>query len=340
MEKKEPGWKAGYEAKKEQMKAWLQEFSKYQQDPQQIMEFLEFGSRFYHYSLRNTQLIYQQNPNATFVQSYSAWKQMGVSVKGQKGIRVYVPKYVTYLMIDQQEAVQLKLATAEQRAAYQRGEIQWKQILTYGIGNVFDISQTNFPKEQYPALFQMGRNSEEHGRWIEVLTAFAEEELYCRVTDQDMESISLRGFYRYKEDSKEIVLNHLLNDTEKLSTLSHEIRHGVTYQEEMDRAEAELRADMISMMLQWNMGIEVTESRKRHFQVHYQIVWKGFGDHAEEKMDHLLEQVFQTYKRINEKLELYQSMSQKADRKEQKYGREYKKKCGSCTVSFIRLRRL
>lgn len=50
MEKKEPGWKAGYEAKKEQMKAWLQEFSKYQQDPQQIMEFLEFGSRFYHYS--------------------------------------------------------------------------------------------------------------------------------------------------------------------------------------------------------------------------------------------------------------------------------------------------
>ena len=96
----------------------------------------------------------------------------------------------------------------------------------------------------------------------------------------------------------------------------------------MDRAEAELRADMISMMLQWNMGIEVTESRKRHFQVHYQIVWKGFGDHAEEKMDHLLEQVFQTYKQINEKLELYQSMSQKADRKEQKYGREYKKNAG------------
>ena len=76
------------------MKAWLQEFAKYQQDPQQIMEFLEFGSRFYHYSLRNTQLIYQQNPNATFVQSYSAWKQMGVSVKGPKGKKVYFPKYV------------------------------------------------------------------------------------------------------------------------------------------------------------------------------------------------------------------------------------------------------
>ena len=85
---------------------------------------------------------------------------------------------------------------------------------------------------------------------------------------------------------------------------------------------------MISMMLQWNMGIEVTESRKRHFQAHYQIVWKGFGDHVEERMDHLLEQVFQAYKQINEKLEVYQSMSQKADRKEQKYGREYQKNAG------------
>src|SRR5699024_4375037 len=143
-----------------------------------------------------------------------------------------------------------------------------------------------------------------------------------------MESISLRGFYRYKEENKEIVLNYLLNDTEKLSTLSHEIGHAVTYQEEMDRAEAELQADMISMMLQWNMEIEVTESRKRHFQTHYQIVWDGFGDHAEEKMYHLLEQVFQTYKQINEKLELYQSMSLKADRKEQKYERKYPKNAG------------
>ena len=45
-------------------------------------------------------------------------------------------------------------------------------------------------------------------------------------------------------------------------------------------------------------------------------------------MDHLLEQVFQAYKQINEKLEVYQSMSQKADRKEQKYGREYQKNAG------------
>ena len=121
MEKKEPGWKAGMKPRGTD-ESVVQEFSKYQQDPQQIMEFLEFGSRFYHYSLRNTQLIYQQNPNATFVQSYSAWKQMGVSVKGQKGIRVYVPKYVTYLMIDQQEAVQLKLATADKEQLINEGK--------------------------------------------------------------------------------------------------------------------------------------------------------------------------------------------------------------------------
>lgn len=318
----------GYEANKEQMKAWLQEFSDYQQDPKQIMEFLEFGSRFYHYSLRNTQLIYQQNPNVTFVQSYDAWKQMGASVKGQKGIKVYVPKYVTYLMLDKEKPVQLKYATAMQRAAYKKGEIPSKKILTYGIGNVFDISQTDFPKEKYPVLFHMGRNSVEHHQWIEILKSFVEEELHCRVGVEDLESISLRGFYRCGEAEKEIVLNHLLNDTEKLSTLTHEIGHAVTFQYEIERAEAELRADMISMMLQWSMGIEVTDSRKRHFQEHYQTVWKGFLQSASEKMDHLLDQVFETYKQINEKLDLYQKINQKAARKEQIYGRECKKSEG------------
>ena len=46
MEKKEPGWKAGYEAKKEQMKAWLQEFSKYQQDHSRLWNFLSLEVGF------------------------------------------------------------------------------------------------------------------------------------------------------------------------------------------------------------------------------------------------------------------------------------------------------
>lgn len=320
--KREPEWKEGYEFNKEQMKTWLREFWDFQQDPQQIMGFLEFGSRFYHYSLRNTQLIYQQNPNVTFVQSYDAWKQMGASVKGQKGIKVYIPKYVTYLILNKKK-VQLKYASSEHRAAYKKGEIPSKKILTYGIGNVYDISQTDFPKEKYPTLFDMGKKSIEHRHWIWVLKAFAEEELHCRVTDQDVESISLRGFYRYGERGKEIVLNHLLNDTEKLSTLSHEIGHAVTFLKEMESAEAELRADMISMMLQWNMGIEVTDSRKKHFQEHYRKVWNKFGENASNKMDQLLDQVFQTYKHMNEKLKLYQSMSKKMERKVSVYGKEY-----------------
>ncbi|MFR7444372.1 MAG: ImmA/IrrE family metallo-endopeptidase [Sellimonas intestinalis] len=184
-------------------------------------------------------------------------------------------------------------------------------------------SQTDFPKEKYPTLFDMGEKSIEHRHWIWVLKAFAEEELHCRVTDQDVESISLRGFYRYGERGKEIVLNHLLNDTEKLSTLSHEIGHAVTFLKEMESAEAELRADMISMMLQWNMGIEVTDSRKKHFQEHYRKVWNKFGENASNKMDQLLDQVFQTYKHMNEKLKLYQSMSKKMERKVSVYGKEY-----------------
>ncbi|MEG1943439.1 MAG: ArdC-like ssDNA-binding domain-containing protein, partial [Angelakisella sp.] len=43
-------------------------------------DYLTAMSKFYHYSSRNTLLIYMQNPNASHVASFSAWKTMGRSV--------------------------------------------------------------------------------------------------------------------------------------------------------------------------------------------------------------------------------------------------------------------
>ena len=42
-------------------------------------------------------------------------------------------------------------------------------------------------------------------------------------------------------------------------------------------------------------------------------------------MDQLLDQVFQTYKHMNEKLKLYQSMSKKMERKVSVYGKNTKR---------------
>lgn len=56
------------------------------------LQFLGFQSRFYSYSVGNTMLIYQQNPQTSFVKGYRAWNDLGRYVKkGSKGIAILAP---------------------------------------------------------------------------------------------------------------------------------------------------------------------------------------------------------------------------------------------------------
>ena len=62
-------------------------------DSDKYAAYLRTMSRFYKYSTRNTLLIHLQNPNATHVASYGAWKNnFNRQVKkGEHGIRIYAP---------------------------------------------------------------------------------------------------------------------------------------------------------------------------------------------------------------------------------------------------------
>lgn len=316
MKKDEPAWKIAYENSKEEMKNWMERFAEsYEKNPEELLELLRFGSQFYQYSVKNTTLIFLQNPNTTYVQSFAAWKEIGVKIrKGQKGLKVYVPKQVTYLCTD--PPVQLKDATKEQKAAYKEGMIPGKKVLHFGIGNVFDISQTDFPKEQYPKMFNMGEESKTHQEWFQIMKEFVEQELDCVVSRQDVQSIALRGLYN--TISQEITLNHLLNDTEKLSTLTHEVGHRITVKTGMTESEAELAADMVSMMMTYRFDLEPTESRKRHFVEHYRRVDPG-------RIESVLDQVFETYRIAREKLQVYEeTQKDQKVRKEQDYERTVK----------------
>ena len=101
-------------------------------------------------------LIHSQNPGATFVQSYKAWKDMGYPVRRQgKSMTISVPVKTTYLKIDD-EYVKLSKATKEQVEDYKAGKLEAIQKLRFSRGLTFDISQTTFPPEKYPQLYSMG----------------------------------------------------------------------------------------------------------------------------------------------------------------------------------------
>lgn len=278
-------WQAqAREQKKAAFEQIRQVAENYQSDPVQMVEYLQFATQFYQYSEKNISLIYGQNPYATFVQSFQGWKDMGESVvRGAKGLKVFVPSTTTYIKIESgEEAKWLKLseATAEQKKLYKEGKLESRSNMTFKLGNVFDISQTTFPKERYPEIFSMGEGSDRHKEITEGLIRFSENVLNCPVTTEAIDSIALFGYY--VPSQHRIALNERMEDTMRLSTMSHELGHAMIHHDPLrsSTAQKEFEGDAISIMLQKKYGIELTEERKSHLAKHYEV----FRQECEEKV--------------------------------------------------------
>lgn len=160
-ENKKAEWKEQAKENQNQARELILSVSKsYTENPEKMAEVLEFASRFYQYSLHNMQLIYAQNNHAAFVQSFDAWKKMDAHVKkGENGMKIWVPVKLTILILSDGQTVPLSEASEEQKKGYYNGYIEGKKVLRFKIGTVFDIAQTDFPKERYPELYSMGYSS-------------------------------------------------------------------------------------------------------------------------------------------------------------------------------------
>lgn len=301
-------WKQAAMEQQAKMKEMIQTLAEsYQENPENIAELLQFGSKFYRYSVRNTMLIYRQNPHATYVQSYKAWKEMGYFPKeGVHGMKVFVPVKTTWLEPEEGKRVQLKYASKEDRIRYQAGEIPGTVRTSYEIGTVFDISQTTYPPELYPRLYAVGYPSELHRDVEKGLIAYAEERLACPVQVEDLSSISLRGAF-YPMENK-IRLNERLKDSQRLSTLAHELGHAMQHRE-MTKSEAqmELEADALGIMMEQYLGFEPTEARKRHLAECYRSYQEEYRKHPGERESFgtVMEQVFQKFRQELPKIEQY-----------------------------------
>lgn len=290
----------------------------YVEKPENLTELLEFSSKFYTYSVRNNILIFNQNPYASYVQSFQAWKEMGYSVlSGEHGLKILVPVKATTLQLEDGNYVMLQNATREQKQAFDKGELQGISRIHFKIGTVFDISQTNYPKEKYPELYAVGYPSEMHFGIYQGLKEYCKTIGY-NVEESDLQSISLRGDCNYQR--REIRINNILEDTQKLSTLSHELGHALCTEglHDASTAKKELIADAVSIMIQSNFGIEITDSRKRHLKSHYDSLKKEIeseighemsADEMSDQLNEILSDTMGMYKEhiedINKCVEIY-----------------------------------
>lgn len=241
----------------------------YQTNIDDLIDFINFSSKMYNYSVRNVTLIKNQNPYALFVNSFKKWKDMGVNIlRGSHGYTILVPKPVTVFKDDNNTLIKISEATRQQKEKIKSGEIKTEQIMHYGTGAVFDITQTDYPPENYPALFNVGYTSEDHDRLFKILSDYSVNNLDCEVSIKNVNGIALKGYYNISNNS--IIISDKLNDTQKLSTLAHEIGHAIMHNNELNKNtinnpdKKEIEADLFSIYFQCFYDLEIPDSRKRH----------------------------------------------------------------------------
>lgn len=245
----------------------LRTAEEYKRDPKLIAELMDFRSRFYNYSFNNVMLIKMQNRYSTFVASFQKWKQLGYSVnRGEKGMKILAPYEVTYYKHGEKWE-NVRYAPRDILEKVYKNEIETMKKTFFTVGHVFDISQTNCPKQDYPKFYDMGYESAGHAAVYECVKAFAEESGF-RVIEDKIDSIALKGFYRRTDDS--ITINSRLADSEKLATMTHEFSHALMHKTSTQPTEVkEFEAECLSHMILKRFGMPLGDTNKDYLAGYY-----------------------------------------------------------------------
>ena len=249
-------------------------------DPDAMVEDIAFAGKFYQYSTRNIQLMRQQNPGITYVAKASLFNEMGYHIKdGEQAMVGRVPQFHKYIINEKGERVYSEKYTPEIKQKLKEGTLKEEQATKFDfVAAFYDISQTDCPAEDYPSVVHMGIPSELHQDAFDAMKKFAEENLGFKVMVTDLKSISLRG--SCEPDNKIIRIDDRLEATMALSTLCHEIAHGIIHTSEnsakMSAAQKDCEADVMDIMLEASLGLEINESRRDH-------LFKSFQAYKEEQ---------------------------------------------------------
>lgn len=246
----------------------------HESNPEAMVEDIAFAAKFYKYSVKNIQLMLQQNQGITYVASSNAFSTMGYHVKdGEQPLVARVPVFSKYVLNEHGEKIYMNEYTEQIRQEIKNGNLKEHRFVRkfQFVAAFYDISQTDCPVEDYPSLYHMGIPSEFHQEAFEAMKQFAEDTLGFKVIVEDLKSISLYGSCDVK--NKVIRINNRLESTQALSTLCHEIAHGILHSvdvhNKMTSAQKECEADVMSIMLETSLGLSISPARREHLYNHF-----------------------------------------------------------------------
>ncbi|MGN5247106.1 ArdC-like ssDNA-binding domain-containing protein (plasmid) [Lactiplantibacillus plantarum] len=247
-------WKAQLVAQAEQQILKLTDSDRFKQ-------YLNTLAKFHHYSARNIDLIYAQNPQATQVAGFKQWQTAFNRTvnRGAKAIRIAAPiiKKLT-------PAEQKRLDTTDERA-----------IVGYRYLPVFDVSQTSGEPVLSSKDF-VKENLADHQNVTSLYNAF--KDYLNQQTDLKVSEVPLaklngaKGYFQ--PSTNEIVIGGDEPDNAlKLKTLYHEYAHSQLHGlksafKDRPRAYQETQAEAVAYVAMQNIGVDTS-----NYSLGYVATW-------------------------------------------------------------------
>ncbi|MFT8610572.1 MAG: ArdC-like ssDNA-binding domain-containing protein [Liquorilactobacillus nagelii] len=247
-------WKAQLVAQAEQQILKLTDSDRFKQ-------YLNTLAKFHHYSARNIDLIYAQNPQATQVAGFKQWQTaFNRTVKrGAKAIRIAAPiiKKLT-------PAEKKRLDTTDERA-----------IVGYRYLPVFDVAQTSGDPVLSAKDF-VKENLADHQNVTSLYNAFKDylnQQTDLKVSEVPLATLNgAKGYFQ--PSTNEIVIGGDEPDNAlKLKTLYHEYAHSQLHGlksafKDRPRAYQETQAEAVAYVAMQNIGVDTS-----NYSLGYVATW-------------------------------------------------------------------
>lgn len=214
-----------------------------------ITKLMSQMSHFNGYGLTNAAAINMQDSKAQAVGTLSQWHSLGYQVKDLKhSIKVWIPIQKTYFLRGEKRT-DVRNATAAERADITSGTIPVERTTAYRAGFVYDIAQTNCPKQEYSNV--IGKTQFSHLETAQKYDCLrsAAESCGFEVT----ENADIYGA-NYHENS--ITVSSQLHPAEKLAALCGAFSQGIVEQSSSQPQEIRrFDSQALGFFLQTRLGV-------------------------------------------------------------------------------------
>lgn len=259
------------ENEKEELKNTLNEGIKDALNSEKYKSFLNVMSKCHNYSYTNSLLIALQNENATIIKSFMDWKKDGVSInKNEKGIKIFYP--IKQVFIEYQKDDKGRIALDENGDKIEVGK---NERITFRVGRVFDISQTNADREKYELKKESAEKILNKDNIISTLEKISGIKI-------EFNNNLGRANGRYNPELQKIEVRGNMGDIKTISTCVHEVAHSLLHNKNselnLSKEQKEFEAESVAYVVCKNLNVD---SKENNFL--YLANWVGKEDISEFK---------------------------------------------------------